>query len=103
MPPSISVQGNVSDMIEEVKDAFKVRLKEKDWLDNTTKKRCVEKVDAISEMVAYPERIDNNTYLDDLYAEVREGRVEEGREGGREGKGGEGGVLMYEYNSRNGH
>ena len=57
-------------MIEEVKDAFKVRLYEKDWLDNVTKQRCAEKVDAITEMVAYPEQIDNDTYLNELYAEV---------------------------------
>ena len=60
----------MTEMIEEVKDAFKVRLRAKDWLDNTTKQRCVEKVDAITEMVAYPDMIDNDTYLNDLYAEV---------------------------------
>ena len=59
-------------MITEVKDAFKVRLEEKDWLDNVTKERCVEKVDAITQMVAYPDQIDNDTYLNDMYAEVSE-------------------------------
>ena len=58
-------------MIEEVKDAFILRIEEKKWLDDTTRKRCVEKVDAITEMVAYPDQIDNDTYLDALYAEVR--------------------------------
>ena len=62
---------NVSDMIEEVKEAFKMRLEEKEWLDNTTKERCVEKVNAISEMVAYPNQTDNDTYLNALYAGVR--------------------------------
>ena len=57
-------------MIEEVKDAFKVRLQEKDWLDETTKERCVEKVEAITKMVAYPDQIHNNTYLKELYADV---------------------------------
>ena len=57
-------------MIEEVKDAFKVRLQEKDWLDDTTKKRCVEKVEAITKMVAYPDQIDNDTYLNELYEDV---------------------------------
>jgi endothelin-converting enzyme len=60
-------KANVSVMIEEVKAAFKVRLQEKAWLDETTKKRCVEKVDAITKMVAYPDQIDNDTYLNDLY------------------------------------
>lgn len=67
LPPG--TKENVSEMIEEVKDAFKVRLYEKDWLDNVTKQRCAEKVDAITEMVAYPEQIDNDTYLNELYAE----------------------------------
>ena len=57
-------------MIEEVKEAFKSRLEDKDWLDNTTKERCAEKVDAITEMVAYPDQISNDTYLDELYALV---------------------------------
>ena len=49
---------------------FKDRLNEKKWLDDTTKKRCVEKVNAITEMVAYPDQIQNDTYLEELYAEV---------------------------------
>ena len=57
-------------MIEEVKSAFIVRLEEKGWLDNTTKERCKEKVEAITEMVAYPDQIDNDTYLNELYAAV---------------------------------
>ncbi len=57
-------------MIGEVKTAFKQRLETDDWLDNTTKTRCVEKVNAITQMVAYPDQIENSTYLDELYAEV---------------------------------
>ena len=74
-------QGNVTDMIEEIKDAFKVRLERKSWLDNETKELCVEKVDAISEMVAYPDNIENDTYLDEVYEEVRRQGEDEGREG----------------------
>jgi endothelin-converting enzyme len=59
---------NVTEMIEEVKEAFKSRLEDKDWLDDTTKERCAEKVDAMTEMVAYPDQISNDTYLDELYA-----------------------------------
>ena len=40
------------------------------WLDSTTKQRSVNKVDAITQMVAYPDQIFNDTYLEDLYAEV---------------------------------
>ena len=60
----------MSVMIEEVKTAFKVRLQEKAWLDETTKKRCEEKVDAITKMVAYPDQIDNDTYLNNQYRNV---------------------------------
>ena len=60
----------MTEMIEEVKTAFKVLLEEKEWLDSTTKKRCISKVDAITEMVAYPDQIDNDTYINELYAEV---------------------------------
>ena len=63
-------QANVTEMVGEVKEAFKARLKEKEWLDNTTRDRCAEKVDAITEMVAYPEKIENDTYLNQLYAVV---------------------------------
>ena len=57
-------------MIEEVKNAFIVRLEEKDWLDAITIERCKEKVEAITQMVAYPQQIDNDTYLNELYAVV---------------------------------
>ena len=57
-------------MISEVKNAFKQRLMGRGWLDSTTKQRSVDKVDAITQMVAYPDQIFNDTYLEDLYAEV---------------------------------
>ena len=67
---NLAPQENVTEMIEEVKEAFKSRLEDKDWLDDTTKERCAEKVDAMIEMVAYPDQISNDTYLDELYALV---------------------------------
>ena len=57
-------------MISEVKNAFKQRLMGRGWLDNTTKQRSVDKVDAITQMVAYPDQIFNDSYLENLYAEV---------------------------------
>ena len=64
------LQDNVTVMIEEVKEAFKSRLADKEWLDDTTRERCAEKVDAITAMVAYPDQIDNDTFLNELYAVV---------------------------------
>ena len=57
-------------MIEEVKTAFKQRLETRDWLDQTTKNRSIDKVNAITQMVAYPDQIFNNTWLNDFYKEV---------------------------------
>lgn len=57
-------------MVEEVKTAFKERLETRTWLDKTTKDRSKEKVDAITKMVAYPDQIHNDTYLNDLYKDV---------------------------------
>ena len=57
-------------MITEVKNAFKARLDANTWLDDTTRQRSKDKVDAITQMVAYPDQIDNATYLNELYEEV---------------------------------
>ena len=57
-------------MIENIKTAFKQRLDESDWLDDTTKERSKEKVDAITKMVAYPDQVFNDTYLNEFYSAV---------------------------------
>lgn len=41
-----------------------------DWLDVFSRQACMDKVDAILEQVAYPNEIFNDSYLDDLYADV---------------------------------
>lgn len=61
---------SVSEMITEVKNAFKARLDANTWLDDTTRQRSKDKVDAITQMVAYPDQIDNATYLNELYEEL---------------------------------
>ena len=57
-------------MIDNIKTAFKERLSANDWLDPTTKARCMDKVDAITKQVAYPDQVFNNTYLNLLYKNV---------------------------------
>ena len=64
------MQPNVSLMIDSVKNAFKERLDKNTWIDDVTRQASKDKVDAITKMVAYPDGIDNTTYLNDLYAEV---------------------------------
>jgi len=60
---------NVSMMLTEVKEAFKERLSAKTWLDDITKELSRGKVDAITQMVAYPDQIFNDSYLEALYEE----------------------------------
>lgn len=59
-------------MIQYVKATFKDRINElgNDWLDDVSRKRSLDKVDAITQMVAYPDDILNNDYVNGLYADV---------------------------------
>ena len=57
----------VEDMISEVKKAFKERVNDSDWLEDSTKVKCEEKVDAVTERVAYPELIFHDSYVNGLY------------------------------------
>ena len=66
----LTQSGNVSEMIESVKTAFIKRLDQNQWLDEVTREASKEKVKAISKMVAYPDQLFNDTYLNTLYAEV---------------------------------
>ena len=58
---------NVDDMISAVKTAFKQRVNSSTWLDPFTKEKCNEKVDDISQRVAYPSLIYHDSYLNTLY------------------------------------
>ena len=57
-------------MIDAVKNAFKERLDNNEWIDDATRQASKDKVDAITKMVAYPDEISNVTYLNELYSEV---------------------------------
>ena len=62
----------MSEIVENVKSAFKERLDANQWLDAQTKALCKDKVDAITKQVAYPEQLFNDTYLNGLYEQVRD-------------------------------
>lgn len=59
-------------MIQYIKAAFKERINElgNDWLDDVSRMRSLDKVDAITQMVAYPDDIFNNDYVNGIYADV---------------------------------
>ena len=76
-------KGNVSAMVQEIKNAFEARLDENKWLDDTTRERSkwkvyctlivlnnlimilILKVGNITAMIAYPDGIYNETVLDE--------------------------------------
>ena len=59
-------------MLKYIKDAFKERINElgNDWLDDFSRQRSLEKLDAMSEMIAYPDNIMDDDYLNELYNSV---------------------------------
>ncbi|XP_049824588.1 endothelin-converting enzyme homolog isoform X3 [Aethina tumida] len=55
------------EMINNVRNAFKSNIKNLKWMDEETRKKAIEKADAISDMIGYPEFIKNVTKLDERY------------------------------------
>ena len=47
--------------------ATKIALRDNEWLDEMTRRKAIEKLNAISENVAYPEWMLNNDELDAFY------------------------------------
>ena len=66
------MQETMSMMINYVKDAFKDRLNELggEWLDDESRRRSIEKVNAVTQMVAYPDRIMDNVYVNGISESV---------------------------------
>ena len=56
----------VTEMVGEIKEAFKKRLDKKDWLDDFTKGETLEKVNNVIAKVAYPAQLFNDDYLNDM-------------------------------------
>jgi len=54
-------------MIKYLKDSFRVLVGESDWLDDSTKNKSLEKLDAIIENDVYPDWILDNQQLDKYY------------------------------------
>jgi predicted metalloendopeptidase len=54
-------------MIKYLRDSFRVLVRESDWLDDSTKNKSLEKLDAIIENDVYPDWILDNQELDKYY------------------------------------
>ena len=57
-------------MLKYVRASFKERLDNNTWLDDTTRDRCKEKVDAVSTFTSYPNQLFDDNYLNNLYVKV---------------------------------
>ena len=58
----------IKEMVKEISDAFRIRINQKDWLDDFTKAQTQAKLDNIISKVAYPDWLFNDTYLNSLTA-----------------------------------
>jgi predicted metalloendopeptidase len=59
-------------MIKYLRDSFKVLVQESDWLDDITKNKSLEKLDAMIENDVYPDWILDNQELDKYYKLVND-------------------------------
>lgn len=57
-------------MINEVRSAFQQNLRNLDWMDEETRVLAVEKADAISDMIGFPDYILNPAQLDEKYKDL---------------------------------
>jgi predicted metalloendopeptidase len=54
-------------MIKDLKESFSALVGESDWLDNITKHKSLDKLNAIIENVGYPDWMLDNNELDKYY------------------------------------
>ena len=62
------------DMVENVRDAYKARMEKLDWMSDSTKKKALKKLAAITKKVGYPDKwkdfsklqIDRNAYVQNI-------------------------------------
>ena len=58
-------------MIENIRAEFKTILREIDWMDQESKTKAAEKADYIDPKIGYPDYTYNDTYMNNLYKNVR--------------------------------
>jgi len=65
------IQGNLSALLDNIKQGLGERIQERSWLDGITKERALNKLKFIESFTAYPREILNNTFLDLLYVSCK--------------------------------
>ncbi|CAF0971893.1 unnamed protein product [Brachionus calyciflorus] len=58
---------DAEEMINNIRDEFKIMLTENSWMDQKSKDAAREKAELIDNKIGYPDYTYNNTFLDDLY------------------------------------
>lgn len=67
---SQQAKDEANEMVEDIRSAFKDLLDINDWMDEATKPLAVEKADAISKFIAYPDWYGNTTALEHFYDDL---------------------------------
>ena len=60
----------VANIVEYIVRSFRARIQKADWLSDLSRHLSLEKLDAVSQNVAYPDELFNNSYINDLYSTV---------------------------------
>lgn len=68
LPPD--VRGNITIITSELEIAMRERINSREWLDETTRQRALSKLNSIHELVAYPDVILNNNFLNSYYSNL---------------------------------
>ena len=63
-------QKNLSMITNELEGAIRERITSREWLDDATRQRALSKLRSVRELVAYPDEIFNNNYLNDAFSTV---------------------------------
>ena len=62
-------------MIQNIRNEFKLMVKEYDWVDEKSKKAINEKIDSLYIKIGYPDEILDDNYLKSYYSEVVFGKI----------------------------
>ena len=65
-----NMQFQIEMILELVRSTFEGNLPKLDWMDEETKKRAIDKAQAVSQKIGYPEYITKPAKLDEHYEKV---------------------------------
>ena len=76
--------GQAGDILKRIKADFRAKIPDLDWMDEVTKQRAIEKVDAVQDKIGFPDMAQDPPMLDAYYEKVGYGTYHwrcEGRKG----------------------